>query len=83
MARNTTVRPGSIDDTSRVQEADHAPTRVFRQAHAPRTRAPAIVIVDPDARRRPLAHPRLVRRAEPPASLRGRDFEDEPTTRGL
>jgi len=63
--RNTTVRPDSLDETSRVPQVDFAPTGVFRQVRRSRTPArPPAVVVDPGVRPSPngLAHPRLVRR---------------------
>jgi hypothetical protein len=83
--RSTTSRPGSLSDTKRVPTIDYAPTRVFRQTRHTRTpvRALAVVVLDRDARGCPLAHPRLVRRAQPsaPSSPPPRlgEFEDEPT----
>ena len=93
--RNTTQRPGSIGDTSRVPTIDHAPTLVYRPSRPSRpSRPPPVAVVEPDARGGPLAHPRLVRRTRPPtpaptqppahaayARRDGHELDEEPTNR--
>lgn len=47
---------------------DYAQTRRYAQAQARRARTPArpvAVVIDPEERTSPLAHPRLVRRSQP------------------
>jgi hypothetical protein len=81
--RNPSRRPGSVNETLRVPVIDYAQNRLYRQAQARRARTPARpspIVIDPDERSGPLAHPRLVRRSQPQIAVPlPQVFEDEPT----